>query len=358
MTPTITPSPSPVPTGTPQSEVEAARSEFLTSLPGFSDISHDANVWITNAILAFVLLIIILLASEIFNQTLSENKDDIEEWLQHFFGPLIMVGAMFGFVMGVASVHSQKLRDMFWLFIVLLLSVAIQGFLDPHFGFNHHSVLLFFSLLIGVGFMTYLTEGVEAFIGRSFYGQATAVRVFPLAIFIALICVLFTRLTGFVPGVLYGFVGTAVFLRPPHDLRPEDEGRIVFVPMLLLFILSIVCWLFIDTVRGWHQTDLVVLLEGIMVGVFVGGLQGVLINMLPMAFMDGKKLMQWNFWVWLVMAGLATFFFWLILLNDQRAYYSSLTQTTVQVALLLGLSCLAISMGTWAFFRYRKVGPG
>ena len=239
---------------------------------------------------------------------------------------------------------------------MLAISVFIEGFLDPSFGFNHHSVLLFFSLLIGVGFMTYLTEGAEAFIARSVYHEASAVRVFPLAIFIAFICVLFTRVTGFAPGVLYGFVGTAVFLRPPQNIQEADEGRIVFFPMLMLFTMSIVCWLFIDTVRGWRQTDLVTLLNGIMVGVFVGGLEGIFINMLPMAYMDGKKLMNWNFWLWLAMAGITTFFFWLILLNDQRSYYSSLTQTSVQVALLLGLSCLSISMGTWAFFRYRKGG--
>ena len=100
----------PAPTGTPQSDVEAARSEFLTSLPGYSDISHNANVWITNAILAFVTMIIIFLTSEIFNQTLRDNQDDIEGWLQRFFGPFIMLWAGLSFAMGVASAGSQKLR--------------------------------------------------------------------------------------------------------------------------------------------------------------------------------------------------------------------------------------------------------
>lgn len=327
----------------------------MASLPGWKDISHDANVWITNAILALLTLIIIFLTSEIFNQTLRDNQREIEGWLHDFFGPVLGLWAALSYLMGVASAGSQKLRDLFWLTIVLAISVFIEGFLDPHFGFNHHSVLLFFSLLIGVGFMTYLTEGAEAFIARNLFHEASAVRVFPLAIFIAFICVLFTRLTGFAPGVLYGFVGTAMFLQPPH-IEDEDEGKIVFFPLLGLFILSIVSWLFIDTVRGWNQTDLVTLLQGIMVGIFVGGLEGVFINMLPMEYMDGKKLMSWSPLLWFAMTGITTFFFWMILLNDQRAYYSSLTQTTTQMALILGLFCLMVSMGTWAFFRYRPRG--
>src|SRR5690606_35586074 len=115
-----------------------------------------------------------------------------------------------------------------------------------------------------------------------------AVRVFPFAIFIALICVLASRLGGVVPGVLYGFVGTAVFLRP-HRLTEDQEGKMIFFPLVALLILSVVAWLLVDNFRVENPSNWHVFFEGILVGIFIGGLEGIAINMIPIAYLDGSK---------------------------------------------------------------------
>ena len=70
--------------------------------------------------------------------------------------------------------------------------------------------------------------------------------------------------------------------------------------------------------------------------------------------MDGQKVWRWNKIVWLLLAGTVTFLFWQVLLNDQFAYYDSIQQTTPAIALIVGCACLALSFGTWLFFKLKK----
>jgi hypothetical protein len=353
-TPTPTPTTSPVPSDR-EDEVLGSRSEFVRSVPGAKDVSGDMDVLATNIVLTAIVLILIFLTSEIFNQTIRDNQDDIESWLHNFFGPVIGFWAGLSAVMGAATLHNQKLKNLIWLAIVLVITVLIEGFLNPGFGFNKESGILFLSLLVAVGLITYLTEGGEAFIARTLFGQDTAVRVFPLAIGIALLCVVLSRLGEVVPGILYGFVGTAVFLRP-STLNKDQDGQVVFLPMAFMLVLSVICWLLVDSFRGPGASDFDAFIEGILVGIFLGTIEGVAINMIPIAYMDGRKLIDWNPLVWIATAGVAVFLVWEVLLNDQRAYFNSLQETTTSVALIAVGSCFGLSVVTWLWFRYRPGG--
>jgi uncharacterized repeat protein (TIGR01451 family) len=353
-----TPSPSTTPSGTPGNEVSstgAERSEWVESLRGLSDTSGDIDVLLTNLILTGVMLILIFLTSEVFNQTLSDNQDDIESWFKDKFGPIVAVWEGIQGPMHAATANHQQVLNLFWIALVLIVSVFIQGFLNPGFPFSHGSVMLFLSLLVGVGLMTYLTEGAEAFMARKVWRENAAVRVFPFAILIAAVCVFFSRLGGVVPGVMYGFVGTAVFLSP-SSMNQDQDGKNVFVPKVLLLALCVVAWLLVDQFRGPNPSSFDVFMEGVLVGVFVGGLEGTFINIVPIAYLDGHKIMKWNPLAWVSLAVVATFLFWLVLLNDQRTYYNSIQETSVAAALIAGGSCLVLSCLTWAWFRYRPGG--
>jgi hypothetical protein len=328
------------------------RSAFVRAVPGFSEVAGDIDVWLTNLIFTGIFLIIIFLTSELFNQTIRDNQDTIEGWLRKVAGPLFALWGGLHVLMTAATANRQNLINLTWLLMVLAITAFIESFLDPDFPTADTSWLLFLSLLVSVGFMTYLTEGAEAFYARVFHAEHTAVRVFPLAIFVAAVCVVFSRLGGFAPGVLYGFVGTAVFLSPSR-MNAQDTGKMIFFPMFLLLTMSLGAWVLVDAFRNDNPTNWDIFFEGVLVGVFVGGLEGIALNMLPIAYMDGSKIIRWNFFVWLGMTGLAVFFLWHVLLNDQRAYFDALQETTPAVALILGGICLGVSVLTWGFFRFR-----
>ena len=349
-----TPTPSPSATQSPTDDVLGSRTQFVRSVPSFDELTDDFDVILTNVLLTGLFLILIFLTAEIFNQTIRDNQTDVESWMRNFFGPVIGIWGGLSAAMGAATLGSQKLRNLFWLAIVLVITVLIEGFLDPDFGLNHESLLLFFSLLVAVGLVTYLTEGGEAFVARG-YGQDAAVRVFPAAIGIAMVCVIMSRLGGFIPGILYGFVGTAVFLRP-STLNQDQTGKMIFFPMALMLGLSVGAWLLVDQFRGPDASDFDIFIEGILIGIFIATIEGVAINMLPIAYMDGRKLIDWNPLVWFATAGVALFLLWTVLLNDQREYFDSLQETTSLVAIIAVVFTFGLSVVTWLWFRYRPGG--
>jgi hypothetical protein len=76
--------------------------------------------------------------------------------------------------------------------------------------------------------------------------------------------------------------------------------------------------------------------------------------MIPITFMDGAAVYEWNRLAWAGLFGLATFLFWHLLLNQQDSYLDALRQTRVAVALGLVLLYGAITLLTWLFFRLRN----
>ena len=72
--------------------------------------------------------------------------------------------------------------------IALILGVTglVYGFLSPDFGLDATSVLLFASIVAGVGFVTFLSEGGGAFLASTRMRAPASVRLYVAAVAIAL----------------------------------------------------------------------------------------------------------------------------------------------------------------------------
>jgi hypothetical protein len=78
--------------------------------------------------------------------------------------------------------------------------------------------------------------------------------------------------------------------------------------------------------------------------------------MIPLSFMDGAKIAQWNRLLWFLMFAAAAFLFWHVLLNQEGAYLHVLPQRKVIAALSLLAFYSIVTVGTWAYFRRRVKG--
>jgi len=87
--------------------------------------------------------------------------------------------------------------------------------------------------------------------------------------------------------------------------------------------------------------------------VFIGGLEGVAFNMIPLSVTDGGKLFRWRRSVWASVALLAGFLFWHVLLNSDRQFFDALRQAESLAVLALFLLYTGLSFGLWAYFRWR-----
>ena len=75
------------------------------------------------------------------------------------------------------------------------------------------------------------------------------------------------------------------------------------------------------------------LAETILAMIFIGGLEGLFITMLPLRFLDGATVMAWSRIAWALVFGTVTFLWWQLLLNQEASYVAALEQTNVQVVL-------------------------
>ena len=112
---------------------------------------------------------------------------------------------------------------------IRVLTALIYGFLSPDFGLDGRSVIMFMSLLVGLGVVTYLAEGGSVLLSNRRLHVAAEIRIYGAALAIAVVSVVLSRIIDFKPGVLYGFVASAVLLAP-ITLGRRQQAEIVLVP--------------------------------------------------------------------------------------------------------------------------------
>jgi hypothetical protein len=188
----------------------------------------------------------------------------------------------------------------------------------------------------------------------------SGVRIYGAAAAIAIGSVLISRLIDFRPGVLYGFVASAVLLAPVN-LGRRQQAELVLIPTLLLIATSLVAWLVLLPLRAAGQTDsswLLGLLEAIAAIVFVAGLESAFFNMIPIDFMDGAEIARWNRLVWAAVFGGSGFLFWHLLLNQNKSYLAAFAETKVIAAFAIVAMFSVATVVLWTYFhlgRHRAV---
>ncbi len=319
------------------------------------EISGDLDTIATNFALAGGTLIIILLTSTLFNQTVQENSEEIEGFLSRLFTPFRGVGRVLGQGWNLMNGERPGVAGFAGPLVVLGLAGLIYGFAEPGFGFNDKSLVVFLSLVLGVGAVTYTYSGGQALLTRHRFCLPAGVKLFPIGIGVAIVAVLLSRVEGFQPGIIYGFIASFAILAPV-TLDRRQLGHTVLFPGLALLALCVLAWLLVIPFRELSENNsgwLAAVPEGAAVGVFVAGLEGLFFNMIPLHFMDGHKLWNWNRLAWLAMAGVTAFLFWHVLLNKERSYFSSLQETTVATGVILVGVCVGLTLALWLFFRIR-----
>jgi hypothetical protein len=308
----------------------------------------------TNVGAAVLTLLLLVLTAELFNKTVEENETTIKRWLRGIFGPIEAIGRNVGGAWNSSAGRSAA-GAAGPPVAVLLVAGLVYGIGQDGFGFNEKSVVIFLSIVLTVGIVTYFYNGGQILMTQRF-GMDAAVRMFPAGILIAIVCTVATRIDGFEPGIIYGFIATAALMGGLEPTR-EQSGKIIFFPVMALLGLCLIAWLLISPFRDLaNDSDswLAALPEGIAVGVFVGGLEGTFFQMIPIRYMDGHKIYTWNKAAWVLAAGATAFMVWQILLNKERSNLSAVSEGTPLAAIIAMAICAGLSLGLYAFFRFRN----
>jgi hypothetical protein len=166
-------------------------------------------------------------------------------------------------------------------------------------------------------------------------------------------------MVDFSPGLVYGFIASAVIVAPVALAR-RDDATLILVPAFGVLVVSLLAWLLLGPVRvaAADGAPLPALAETILAMIMIGGLEGLFITMIPLTFMDGATVKNWSRLGWAVVFGIVTFLWWQLLLNQDAAYVGALEQTNVRVVLItLGVFMLTTGL-LWSYFRYRPKAAG
>jgi hypothetical protein len=331
------------------------RPETTSALLGPDQISKDARVIATNILLAIIMLIVLLFTSTMFNETLSENRIQVQAFWFRLTAPFRRLSAFFGQPFGTVSADASAVLSVIAGVAVLLLTGLVYTFNESDIGFSDESLLLFLSLVIGAGIITYVYEGGEALMTSRRFGVPAGVRIFPVALFIATGFVVLSRLVDFQAPIMYGFVASTIVLSS-HNLDDRHSAQAVAVPAIALLAIAIGSWLLLPALRDLTNAndDWWSYLPGEVAAIlFAGGVEGLLFTMLPVQFTDGAKIWRSLRWLWFPLFALPAFFFAWVILNPAAKEMDALTQDRVIVAMsLVGAYALA-AIATWAFFFLR-----
>jgi hypothetical protein len=340
-TPTTTPSPTPTPTPLPASETSGSDTHptaFVESIPAPAAVSNDPLVIAESIALAALIVLLMPFPAQLFNSTLESNYDEVRRW---FRLDAIQRGA--GRLAG------------FWestlgIVVFVLLAALIYGFLDPGFSFDVTGLAAIVGLALGIA-LTTLLASATTILGHARLGDRGRLRALPATLLVGLVCVLISRVTGFLPGYVYGIVLGFVFAR---TLSRIEDGRTNAIAAASMLGVALVAWVLLSMVVSQIAGPVGVVFSTLLATLVVAGLEGVVFGLLPFRFLPGEPLYATNRIAWAALLGLGAFLFFHILINPASGYLSSTSRTPLFTIIVLFVSFAVLSVAFWAYFRKRE----
>lgn len=324
-------------------------STIATSLPTPAQAFGSVAAVVAGAGISLGAILFITFPAQLFNLTFQENYADIREWWRRRWPSRIR--------MHRTTTDPQRVSGRRLGFTaVLLIGALLGGLLDPSFGSSIATVYTY----VGIVLAMCVGMTVPAVVTGAYHrlrGEDTSwtVHALPVGLLVAAGCVLVSRLTQFEPGYLYGLICGIAYRA---TLSKQTKGHIIALTTLATLCVSVVCWIIWVPVNGlathFHPFFVLVILDNVLASVFVGGLVGCTITLLPLRFLPGWDLRQWHQGAWLSCFALAGFGVVEILLIPHNDNHSNAPLITTLV-LIVVFGGLSVGLREW--FARRRRGP-
>jgi hypothetical protein len=329
--PTPTPTPAPTALAAPGSALHAstpravriADPSVLSTLPTAASALTPANIlWAAAATVVLVLLI--ALPSHLLNSATEAGTDRISEWRK------ARRGAKNGGTPDDGTANDGMANDSAeddgtakpvnfagWPLAAagVVAASLISSFVDPSFGFNTASIRVFLSILL-----SFLLDAVLgwflliALVRRVNPGATARFHFAPASLLIVVVAVLFTRLTGFAPGIVFGLVAGVAF---GAIVANAAKARLALATLGFSFVLAIIGWAAYSAIAasvGSHPTAPLVFIQETLSSMAIGGIAALPIALVPLRGMAGFETWRWNRWVWATAYAIGLLSFFVVLM--------------------------------------------
>ena len=314
---------------------------FVTALPLPGQVSLDPGQLLLSGAIAMGAIMLIAFPYELFNSTMEENYDEIRSWLGR--GPR-----------GVPAEGTTMGRTVSF-FGLISLSAVVCGFLSPDFGLNRTSLVVFLGffvamLVMGVVFSLPADVGIH----RRF-GEWGKLNFLPGSVLVSIVLVLLSRLLDFQPGYFYGALAGLAFR---SALSEKDQGRLTAANWFFSLVVSVGAFFLrapVSEMAAEPGASVWLMAAEVCLGaVFLWGVEGLAVAMLPMRFLDGRKVLRWSRTAWALLFFLGVFATVHVLLRPGSGYVGE-TSGTVTIGVMVLYALFGVgSAAFWAYFRYRS----
>jgi hypothetical protein len=166
--------------------------------------------------------------------------------------------------------------------------------------------------------------------------------------------VVISRIADFQPGYLYGLVVGYVYAK---ELTIRDEGRANALTAIWMLTVSLAAFISLPLLESASASTplLQMALAAGLATIFIGGLEGLLFELVPLRFLRGETVWAWHRVAWGILFLAAAFTFVHILLTPTSGYVGSTRTSPLLAAVALFVAFGVFSVAFWAYFRYRPL---
>jgi len=343
-------------------------STISSSLPTPAQAFGSAAAVVAGGAGAMGALLFITFPANLFNLTFKENYEEIRDWWRGVVKPLRRLRPKRrqpatavnppGQPAEVTKGEEGRARELASFGVVVVVGALLGSLLDPGFGSGIGSLYTFLAVVLaicaGAGIPAWVTWAYH----RGRRNETTwHLRALPAGLAVAAACVLISRLVNFQPGYLYGVICGVAFGAKP---TAAQKGHIVALSSMTTLVVSVLAWLaWVPEHAASNAANAAfapVIVADFLAALFVSGLVGTVITLLPLRFLPGWDLHHWHLGAWSGCFGLATFGVVEVLLIPHTVNRSHEPLVT-SLVLLVAFGGLSISLREF-FARRRRRAEG
>lgn len=317
-----------------------APTSFTNTLQTVADVRITATTLGVAGLVASAFLLLVAFPAELLEGTIRANYRRIFWWMDP-------VARRFAKVREVAAARINR-----WVGTIGIIAgtAVVLGFADPGFGFNGASLRLWLALVISIVLLNVVVSSIVMSVAERRFRIGSTLEPMPAALLLVAASVIVSRLAGIQPGLLFSIVLGIAFA---YELSRKQDALLTLLGVGLSIVIGVVAWVGYSALAAsggadpgfWH-----LLVQEILAATTVEALATMVIALLPLDFLDGKSLFQWNKWVWAGVYVVAIATFVIIILPLSNNWGEATAPFVGWGALFAGFAAFAVL--AWALLRF------
>ena len=309
------------------------------ALTPFADIAVHPNKIVSAFEIGLVLLLLAVLPAHLLNATIAEQSERFERRFGKVRAPnwLTRLTAWFRSAPVVGGV------------IVTLATAILFGFADPKFGFTLASLRLILACGIALFLVGYVANALTGLIARVQWNIVAAVSTRPYGLILTVVGVVVSRALHFSPGFLIGLI---LGLTIQGKSASGFAWRTVVLRSSIVLLMAIAAWIGYSTLTlGGHEggTFGSALLVETLVAITTEGVVALLVELLPLRFLEGERVYAHSRVLWGIFYVLTLVVFVLAVVPWEGNWDALHGSLWIWIVVLAAFA--AVCVGVYIYFR-------